>query len=343
MVQIVYCDDRHAQAWDEYVSRHEQGSFYHLFGWKRINESVFGHQTFYLAAMEDGQIKGVFPLVYLKTRLFGKILCSLPFVNYGGPCTDDPSIDRLLIEEARSIVHQHGIKYLEIRGTRKVGGDLPTSEHKVSVTILLDPNPDTLWNAFKTGHRNNIRRAYKRGLTVRSGGVELLETFYEILSISWLNLGTPLYQKDYFAQVLHTFPTAIKIFVLDHQGVPVSAAFNGHFRGVVEGMWLGALPKAREVEASYVLYWEMIKDACERGYHLYHLGRSTVDSGGEAFKKKWNAFSTQLYWQYVMRNGGPIPQLNVANPKFQLAINVWRRLPLPVTKVIGPLVAKGIP
>ncbi|MCS6897316.1 MAG: GNAT family N-acetyltransferase, partial [Nitrospira sp.] len=128
-----------------------------------------------------------------------------------------------------------------------------------------------------------------------------------------------------------------------HDGVPVSAALNGHFRGVVEGMWLGALPAAREVEASYVLYWEMIKDACERGYQLYHLGRSTVDSGGEAFKKKWNAFPTQLYWQYVVRKGEAIPQLHVGNPKFRLAIRAWRMLPLSITRAVGPLVAKGIP
>ena len=342
-MNVIHCDENHAQAWDEYVARHEQGSFYHLFGWKRVNESSFGHRTYYLAAMDEGRIRGVFPLVYLTGGFFGRILCSLPFVNYGGPCADDSTIDQLLMDEARGIVEQHGIKYLEIRSMRKLGGDLPTSDHKVSITLTLDRNPDTLWNAFKTGHRNNIRRAYKRGLTVRSGGIELLDTFYDILSESWRNLGTPLYQKGYFECLMKTFPQETKIFVLDHEGAPVSSALNGHFRGVVEGMWLGALPKAREVESSYVLYWEMTKDACERGYQLYHLGRSTVDSGGEAFKKKWNTFPTQLYWQYIVKSGQPIPQLNVGNPKFRLAMDAWKKLPLPITRVIGPWLAKGIP
>jgi len=342
-MNVIHCDENHAQAWDEYVARHEQGSFYHLFGWKRVNESSFGHRTYYLAAMDEGRIRGVLPLVYLTGGFFGRILCSLPFVNYGGPCADDPTIDQLLLDEARGIVEQQGIKYLEVRSMRKLGGDLPTSDHKVSITLTLDQNPDTLWNAFKTGHRNNIRRAYKRGLTVRSGGIELLDTFYDILSESWRNLGTPLYQKGYFECLMKAFPQETKIFVLDHEGAPVSSALNGHFRGVVEGMWLGALPKAREVESSYVLYWEMTKDACERGYQLYHLGRSTVDSGGEAFKKKWNTFPTQLYWQYIVRNGQPIPQLNVGNPKFRLAMDVWKELPLPITRVIGPWLAKGIP
>lgn len=342
-MNVIHCDESHAKAWDDFVRGHEQASFYHLFGWKAVNESSFGHKTFYLAAVDDGRILGVFPLVYLKSRLFGKILCSLPFVNYGGPCADDSGAERALIEEAKSIMDEHRIDYAEIRSLRKLDGDLATSEHKVSITLTLDKNPDTLWNAYKTGHRNNIRRAYKRGLSVRSGGVELLDTFYDILSESWRNLGTPLYQKSYFERIVRTFPQDIKIFVIDHEGLPISSAFNGHFRGIVEGMWLGALPKARELESSYVLYWEMVKDACEREFTLYHLGRSTVDSGGETFKKKWNTFPTQLYWQYFLRDGHAMPQLNVNNPKLQLAINGWRMLPLPVTRVFGPLLAKGIP
>lgn len=342
-MQIIQCDESYAKAWDDFVCCQEQASFYHLFGWKAVNESCFGHETFYLAAVDEGRIRGVFPLVYLKGRIFGKILCSLPFVNYGGPCADEPFVEQLLLNEAKTIVDRHRIDYLEIRSTRKLDGDLQTSEHKVSITLALDKNPDTLWNAFKTGHRNNVRRAYKRGLSVRSGGVELLDTFYDILSESWRNLGTPLYQKSYFEHIVKTFPQETKIFVLDHEGVPISSALNGHFRGVVEGMWLGALPKARDLESSYVLYWEMIKDACERDFQWYHLGRSTVDSGGETFKKKWNTYPTQLYWQYLVRNGCSMPQLNVSNQKFKLAMSLWMRLPRPITRVLGPLVAKGIP
>ena len=342
-MNIIRCDESHAKAWDEFVCGQEQGSFYHLFGWKAVNESCFGHETFYLAALDDGRFRGVFPLVFLQTGLFGKILCSLPFVNYGGPCSDDPMVERLLIEEAKRLVPQNRADYLEIRSTRKLDGDLQTSEHKVSITVALDPNPDVIWDAFKTGHRKHIRQAYKRNLCVKNGGLDLLDTFYSILSESWKHLGTPVYEKRYFERVLTMFPDRTKIFVVEHEGVPVSAAFNGYLGAMVEGMWLGTRPEYRQLEPSYVLYWEMIRDGCLGGFQRFHLGRSTVDSGGETFKRKWNAYPTQLYWQYLVRNGRPIPQLNVSNRKYQLAMSVWRRLPLSVTQVLGPLLAKGIP
>ena len=75
-----------------------------------------------------------------------------------------------------------------------------------------------------------------------------------------------------------------------------------------EGLWLGARGKFRRQYAGYVLYWELIKNACERGLKRFHLGRSTTQSGGEVFKKKWNAYPTQLYWQYVLRTRRDIPQ-----------------------------------
>ncbi len=57
-----------------------------------------------------------------------------------------------------------------------------------------------------------------------------------------------------------------------------------------------------------------------RGCTRYHLGRSTADSGAEDFKKKWNATASQLYWYFHRPSGGEMPQLNVDNPKYKLAI-----------------------
>ena len=126
-------------------------------------------------------------------------------------------------------------------------------------------------------------------------------------------------------------------------GVPAAAAFDGLSTHTVEGMWMGARGEYRSKGVNYVLYWELIKDACLKGFREFHLGRSTADSGGETFKKKWNANVNQLYWIYLLRGGRDIPQLNVANPRYQLAIKAWQRLPLSVTQAVGPFLARSIP
>lgn len=342
MTEIIYCGTEDAQAWDKYIMEHSQGNFYQLYAWKEINERNFSHTCYFQTAKRQGEICGVLPIVYVQSRLFGKILSSMPFVNFGGLCANTPEDTQLLLDAAGQLARDRNADYLELRATQQYSDDLPTSTHKISMTLDLADDPDIIWNGFKSKHRTNIRRVYKDGVYVHHGRFDLLDDFYLLLSKSWKRLGTPIYRKKYFEDILNSFPDT-RIFIAYQNDTPVATAFNGYYKNMVEGMWAGALPEYRSVQANYVLYWEMIKDACERGYQHFHLGRSTSDSGAEAFKKKWNAYSKQLYWQYILNNQKTIPELNVNNPKYEMAIKLWRKLPLKATTVFGPMIARCIP
>ncbi|MBM0106218.1 FemAB family PEP-CTERM system-associated protein [Steroidobacter sp. S1-65] len=332
--------------WDGYLARCPSASFYHLYDWKEVNSAALGHRSFYLVARRGEVVTGVLPLTLVSSLLFGRILCSLPFVNFGGPCADDIDSHRALLHAAIAKADELRVDYLELRSPQTLPVDLPVSLHKISMTIGLNADPDVLWNAFTSKHRNNIKRAYKHGLAVRKGGQDLLPVFYEMMEQSWRNLGTPLYRRDYFERILRTFPEHTAIFLCHRNDEPVAVTFNGYFNGTVEGMWAGGGALARQLDANFVLYWEMIRDACLRGCHSFHLGRSTAASGAEDFKRRWNSESQQLHW-YYHRPGQPasaaLPALNVSNPKYRLAIAAWQRLPLAVTRQLGPPIARLIP
>jgi FemAB-related protein (PEP-CTERM system-associated) len=294
-------------------------------------------------ALEAGRVIGVLPLVFVTSRLFGRILCSVPFMNYGGPCAESVEASGLLVAAAVEKAKELEAGYLELRCAAPLVTALPVSLRKVSMTIALDPDPDVLWNGFASKHRKNVRRAAKNGLDVRVGGAELLPDYYAILEHSWRDLGTPLYRQDYFAAIMDAFPDGTRIYLCCHEGKPVSVAFVGFHGGRAEGLWQGGLPQARDLDANYVLYWEMIRDICLRGCREFHLGRSTADSGSEWFKSRWNAESRQLYWYFFRPDGGALPALNVDNPRYRLAIAAWRRLPLWVARRLGPPLARCIP
>jgi FemAB-related protein (PEP-CTERM system-associated) len=342
-MNIIVADRTLADAWDAYVATSPQASFYHRYGWRRVNDGTLDHRSFYLAALDGSRIVGVFPFVQVKSGLFGNLGCSMPFVNYGGPCADAPEIEQRLLDRAREITHELELKYLEIRSRRHLGDALPCGTHKVSVTLALPSDPDVLWKTFKTGHRQDIRRAYKYGFVARFGGMELLEPFYEVMSESWRNLGTPLYNRHYFRTLVEAFPGATRLCVVYHGDEPAAVAFDGIHGDTIEGMWMGAKAKYRQRLVSYVLYWELIKHAAESGATRFHFGRSTADSGSETFKKKWQASVTQLYWHYILPPGASMPALNVDNPRYRRAIDAWQRLPIGVTRFIGPSIARCIP
>ena len=80
---IVRCDDSHRQR----GTRLFPGTQALLLSSVRVaghQPDMLGHESCYLAAFNQDRIVGVFPLVHVKSRLFGNIACSLPFVNYGG-------------------------------------------------------------------------------------------------------------------------------------------------------------------------------------------------------------------------------------------------------------------
>jgi FemAB-related protein (PEP-CTERM system-associated) len=340
---IQLCTASQAEQWNSYLARQPQGSFYHLFEWREINEKALGHRTAYLLARDDTTVRGVLPLTFVSSALFGRILCSLPFVNYGGPVASDDAAASALVQAAKAQASELKADYLELRCAAALQTDLPASTRKISMHIELDPDPDVLWNKFTSKHRTNIRRSQKNGLEVTSGGIELLDTFYSVMEHSWRQLGTPFYGRSYFASILRALPDHTRIFICARGNEPVAVAFNGYFNSTVEGLWAGGTALSRPLQANYALYWEMIREACVRGCSRYHLGRSTAESGAEDFKKKWNATSSQLYWYFHRPQGGEMPQLNVDNPKYRLAIQMWRRLPLWMTRIIGPPLARSIP
>ena len=337
--------DQDAAGWDAYIQATPGSNFYQAYGWRSINRGHFRHETPYLVAktVPGGTICGVLPLVMIRSRLFGNILSSMPFVNFGGLTAANVAVAHGLLDRAASLARELGADYTELRLLQPLDDALPTALHKVSMSIALDADPDRLWKAFTSKHRTNIRRVYKNAIEVQQGGRELLDAFYDLLSQSWRRLGTPIYAKSYFADILGQFPEQTRIFVARHEGTPIATAFNGYFRDTVEGMWAGTAPEYQRLQPNYVLYWEMIKHACENGYQQFHLGRSSVDSNAEQFKKKWNAAAQQLYWQYLLNKSQEVPQLNVNNPKFKLAIAAWQRLPLRVTQFLGPRLARSIP
>jgi FemAB-related protein (PEP-CTERM system-associated) len=345
-MQVIRCDPSHQDAWNRWVDSSTRASFYHRFEWRDINQHCFGHETAYLAASDEGRFVGVLPLVRLKSRLFGNIGCSVPFVNYGGPVGETDAVERALVEAARDVADDWRVDYLEIRSRSRLGDDLPTSEHKVSLSIGLAEDPDVLWRGYraKAGPRQEIRQGYRHGFLACFGGIELLDALYRVLSETWRDLGTPIYRKSYLRSVLSAFPDHTRVCVVwSPTGDAAAAALCGDKGGVVEGMWLGVRRAYRRQMAGYVLYWELLKHACERGFRTFNLGRSSKDSGGEAFKHKWQADLEQLYWQYILRTRKEMPSLNVSNPRYQLAIQTWRHLPVPVTQLIGPFIARSIP
>jgi FemAB-related protein (PEP-CTERM system-associated) len=333
-----------ARRWDEFVKSRPAASCYHLASWATVFSKAFGHDTRYLSAETDGRIVGILPLVVFKTRFLRKFSVSLPFVNYGGVVADTPEVERALVEAAIDETRAIGGEYLELRHTRQLFPSFPSKQHKVAMILPLAENAEKQWSAIDRKIRNQVRKAEKSELRVTQGGVELVEPFYDVFAHNMRDLGTPVYPRQWFQQILATFPDNSRAFCVWHGDQPIAASYVFWHGDTIEVPSASALRSFNPMCPNTLLYWEMLKFAAGRGFRNFDFGRSTPGAGTYDFKRQWGAQPHGLTWEYWLASGDDeLPDLSPQNPRVQWAIELWRHLPVPVTRAVGPLVVRNIP
>ncbi len=343
MKTFLASSEEDSRLWEQFVHRHPDCHNYHRWGWKKVIERSFSWPTFYLMAGEGGQIEGILPLVWQKSRLFGSFLTSLPFVNAGGIVGESPEASQSLLHGAIALARRLGVKYMELRHRVKLGLGLPAKTTKVAPVRPVESDAEKMWQALHHKVRTDIRKAMGFDLGASFGGEEHLDDFYQVFAENMRDLGTPVYARKFFLEILRTFPNDTYICVVRHQSTTVAASFLTGYRNTLEAVWSASSYRHLSMKPSMFLYWKILCFAGEQGYRVFDFGRSTVASGTHRFKQQWGTEDVPLHWDYWLKDGRHLPELNPENPRYGLAVWLWRRLPLPVTKLVGPRIVRCLP
>lgn len=329
---------------DRFVRESGTSSLYHDYRWTGVVESSFGHKSYYLVCEDpDGRIIGALPMVHLKSMLFGNFLVSMPYFNYGGVCADNEESRSLLIAEAVRIAGHLGAGHIEFRQEQPLENGFPVKTSKVSMRLALPSSPEDLWKSFPSKLRSQVRKPQKSGMNVRVGGMEELDSFYHVFSVCMRDLGTPVYPKSFFRNVLERFPESTWICSVYLDNVPMASGFLAAFKDRLEIPWGASLRRFNSLSPNMLLYWSCLEFACKRGFRVFDFGRSTTGESTYKFKEQWGAVPYPMYWHYWIANDGTIPEINPHNPKYRFAIGTWKKLPVPLTKLLGPRIVRNIP
>lgn len=343
-MKIIIADTKqHQQLWQQFVDTHKQCSNYHRWGWKQVIQESFGWPTFYLMAVHADKARGILPLVWQRSWMFGNFLTSLPFVDSGGVVADGESTEKTLVQEAIELARRLGTNHLEFRHRRDHHLGLPAKTNKVTFLFAVKPDPEKIWQFLPTRVRTAIRKAEKSGLTAKFGALELLDEFYEVFAENMRDLGTPVYSKTFFHEIFRAFPGECFICIVRTSSTAVGASFLICYRDALETPWGSCLARAFSLKPNMFMYWKLLCFAAERGYRIFNFGRSSISSGPYRFKKQWGCQEIGLHWDYWLRNGTGLPELNPQNPRYRLAISLWQKLPVPLTKLIGPRIVRCLP
>jgi FemAB-related protein (PEP-CTERM system-associated) len=327
--------------WDAFVEAAPDGTFFHLAGWRRVIETAFRHRTYYLQAERDGAITGVLPMTLVKTRLFGASLIANAFCVEGGPIAADAASLAALEDAAVGLVEELRVPVLEFRSAAATGSEwLSKSDLYASFRKPIDPSVDKNMKAIPRKQRAMVRKGIQNGLVSEID--DYVARLYKVYAESVRNLGTPVFPKRYFALLHETFRDHCDIITVVQDGTPVASVMNFYFRDQVLPYYGGGTTDARRLAANDLMYWEVMRRACERGYRVFDFGRSKRGTGAYDFKCYWGFKPEPLVYQYRLVPGRTIPDLSPSNPKFRLFVEVWKRLPLAVATLLGPPIVRGL-
>lgn len=342
-MRILEYNDSLRQQWDDYITRHEHGTPFHLTAWKRVIENTFGYRSHYFLAEEGGAIRGVLPLFLFSNRLIGRNLISTPFGDYGGICADNQLSHELLQRHACDFADKYKVGYLELRyRAAEESAGFFRKDLYVSFDCELDPSPENIMAALPKDTRRMIRKGQKNGLQAVNDPNQL-QIAYELYASNVRQLGTPVFPASLFRNLLAEFRDAAEVLVVWKGTEAIASVLSLRFRNGIYPHYAGALPRSRELAANNFMYWELMKSAAERGIRHFDFGRSKTNTGAYHFKRQWNMRERQLAYQYYLVRRRTMPNFSPANPHFRMAIALWRRIPLPITKLVGPSLVKLFP
>ncbi len=316
----------------------------HRPAWISSVASGLGQRAYLLQSCNGHEITGVLPLMLVSGPIFGRFLVSIPYINTGGVWAKDDSAASLLIDRACDLADRLDVRYLELRHEKPANHprfNFRRTE-KVHMRLELPKSAEALMTSFKSKLRSQIKKSADYDLTVEFGRSEFLPDFYGVFARNMRDLGTPVFPRKLFGCILDEFGRDAELCVVRKDGRTIAGGLLVHGGDVTEVPSASCLREFNSTNANMLMYWHLLQRAIARGSRTFDFGRSSEGSGTYRFKKQWGARPHSAVWQYYVRKGSPEDMRPDAEGKRRL-VQIWQRLPVWLTRLIGPPIVRGIP
>lgn len=283
MIEFVGLD--HGQELDQFVQAHPRGHFMQTSRWGRFKAEWDWRGI--LCRDGGGRILGSMAVLLRRVRGTGYRLLYAP----RGPIYT-PGDGRILAELVAAAVQlgRRAGGYLLRMDPELLAGDdtarrqverLGFKIHSISdfssfqprliyQIDLRDQTPGSLFSAFHSGTRYNIRLAQRRGVTVELAGPEQADCFASLMEHTARRDGFQPRRQDYFRDLLEAFPDQARMYLALYQGQVIAGAICLHMGRRTWDLYScsGGMEQHKPNE---LLKWTAIQWAMENGSDCFDL------------------------------------------------------------------------
>lgn len=330
-----------------YIYSREDTTFVDSWEWKVVLEKSYGLSNYWYLAREKGTIKGFLGLTLCNHPFFGRYLVTAPFGSEGGFYADSENVFSHLLEKAQKLQDQLRTRYSLIRHLKRgISSPHGWLQDQSYVTFHLSLDLDRehfLGKHIRSSLRNKIKNSLKSEFVAKFGGTELLDDFWIVINRSMRELGSPYHSRKYLETLLSEFNPKVQLVVIyDREQNPFGGALIAYHLAKACLIHSIFYKEYRTRNAGEFLYWSIISECYQRGIKSLDMGRSLAGSGNDVAKMKWRPRRSELAYWYRLSPGVKLPKVNQENPRLKLVIGLWQRLPLLITRKMGPKLITGI-
>ncbi len=328
------------------IAAQPQASLYHSVAWARVLASTYGFRPHYYVALVEGRPAGGLPLFEVSGPWSGRRAISLPFADVGGP-VGEPGAVLPLLETAIGEAGARGWRTVEIRGGVFSTPRLPLAEaeHNDLYLVPLDRPLGDVVRGFSDSVRWGRKRALREGVGAeRSETIAGLREFYRLHQLTRRRLGVPVQPWRFFRHLWQELMTSGDGFCVHarHSGRTIASAVFLRHGDRLYYKFSATDPAALALQPNSLVLWEAIEWAHGQGLGAVDLGKTVRENTGLArFKRSWGAVSAPLRYYYFPQVAG-LGAAAEDSPRLRAARALWRRLPLPVARVVGGLLYRAL-
>ncbi|MEK7402219.1 MAG: GNAT family N-acetyltransferase [Gemmatimonadota bacterium] len=339
-MRVEYLNENDATRWEGYVGS-RASAITDVFAWRLVVRDAYDIASHFTMAVDGDRVVGALALFEMRHPVFGHYLASAVFGNDGGLFHDTDAARDALVAEARALASRLDVAYLLIRTRGVALKEFHVDGHYRASVLDLAGDAETALNQLPATTRNQVRRGMKEGFTV-STGADQINAFHDVFHEHMRNLGSPAHGMAFYRAVQRHLGDRVEFYVVRDGATLVAGALLFWINGTAQNYHTVSLRRFNRRCPNYLLYWRMIEASYGRGLGAFDMGRSEDGSSQLKFKENWGTDAVALCYNYHLVRAKAPPALSPSNPRFRAAIAVWSRLPVFVTKAIGPRLISGL-
>jgi lipid II:glycine glycyltransferase (peptidoglycan interpeptide bridge formation enzyme) len=273
----------------------------------------------------DSGAKVVLPLTYLKL-LHGMVKCYfLAPKGMGGFLTED-KLDDNEKRDLFKVLKKTNMLYCAVNPYDALTNEFDGFNSQDFTQMLdLTEGFDRLFKKWTWGHYSRARKGLREGITAETAVTEdewrSYFRMYQDTLARWGEKTTNAYQWNLFEIMFKKRSDKIKLWLAKYEGQIISGALC-FYQNKHVAYWHSATSQHfyKKLNATHVLQYSIIKDACEKGYLAYDFLPSSGIKGVIDFK---SGFSTKrkeihVYMSPLMRLSGAMRKKMRNNAVYKL-------------------------